>query len=372
MHTILGAGGAIGTQLAVALAHAGQQVRLVGRNPRLVAGATEVVSADVSDLDQTIRAVAGSTVVHLVVGLKYDHRIWGELWPRIMQNAIEACKRAHARLIFFDNVYMYGKVDGRMTEETPFNPWSRKGEIRARIATSLLGNQARKTDRADCPFRRFLRARCKNKRCQYPGLRQTGKGGQSFLAGERRCASFVHLHAGCSAQPRAAGKQRFGLESTGMCPRRRIRPPAGNSSKWRRKNSALRPDIGFSVVRCSDSPISSIPISANRGRCFIRAIRHIFSIRPNSRRHSISSPLLTSREYAARPSIDKLNARRAFFTAVFCAPAGIGWKRIEPGDCRRALAVRISCLCGIQRLGGIARIAARKLISCQLRELVQR
>ena len=31
-----------------------------------------------------------------------------------------------ARLMFFDNVYMYGKVDGRMTEETPFNPCSRK------------------------------------------------------------------------------------------------------------------------------------------------------------------------------------------------------------------------------------------------------
>jgi len=138
MHTILGAGGAIGTQLAGALAHAGQQVRLVGRNPRLVAGATEVVPADVSDLDQTIRAVANSTVVHLVVGLKYDYRIWRELWPRIMQNAIEACKRAHARLVFFDNVYMYGNVEGRMTEETPFNPCSRKGEVRARIATSLL------------------------------------------------------------------------------------------------------------------------------------------------------------------------------------------------------------------------------------------
>ena len=28
-----------------------------------------------------------------------------------MHNAIEASKRSNARLIFFDNVYMYGKVD---------------------------------------------------------------------------------------------------------------------------------------------------------------------------------------------------------------------------------------------------------------------
>jgi nucleoside-diphosphate-sugar epimerase len=55
-----------------------------------------------------------------------------------MANTIEACKRANARLIFFDNVYMYGRVAGAMTEDTPFNPSSKKGEIRARIASTLI------------------------------------------------------------------------------------------------------------------------------------------------------------------------------------------------------------------------------------------
>jgi nucleoside-diphosphate-sugar epimerase len=138
MQTILGAGGAIGTELVRELAHTRQPVRLVGRNPKLVQGATEALSADISDLDQTIRAVSGSTVVHLLVGLKYELRVWRELWPRIMSNAIEACKRANAKLIFFDNVYMYGKASAPMTEETPFNPCSKKGEIRGQIATTLL------------------------------------------------------------------------------------------------------------------------------------------------------------------------------------------------------------------------------------------
>jgi len=138
MQTILGAGGAIGTQLLEELLKAQRPVRLVGRNPGKFQGVSEVVSADLSDLAQTISAVAGSTVVHLLVGLQYDAKVWRELWPRIMSNAIEACKRANARLIFFDNVYMYGKVVGPMTEETPFNPCSRKGEIRAQIATTLL------------------------------------------------------------------------------------------------------------------------------------------------------------------------------------------------------------------------------------------
>jgi nucleoside-diphosphate-sugar epimerase len=138
MQTILGAGGAIGAELARALAQARQPMRLVGRNPKSAQGATEVVSADLSNLDQAIDAVSGSTIVHLLAGLKYDVSVWRELWPRIMDNTIEACKRANAKLIFFDNVYAYGKVSGPMTEETSFNPCSKKGEIRARIATTLL------------------------------------------------------------------------------------------------------------------------------------------------------------------------------------------------------------------------------------------
>jgi nucleoside-diphosphate-sugar epimerase len=138
MVTILGAGGAISDELVKLLEPRKEPFRLVGRNPKSKSGTAEVIAADLSDKDQTVRAVAGSSVVYFLVGLKYDHKLWAELWPRIMANTIEACKRAQARLIFFDNVYMYGKVAGAMTEETPFNPCSRKGEIRAKIASSLI------------------------------------------------------------------------------------------------------------------------------------------------------------------------------------------------------------------------------------------
>jgi nucleoside-diphosphate-sugar epimerase len=138
MITILGASGDIGSKLAQLLAAGKEPFRVVGRNPRPALGATETVAADLTDQEQTIRAVAGSSLVHLVVGLKYDRKVWQQMWPRIMCNTIEACKRAGAKLIFFDNVYMYGKVDGPMTEETPFNPCSRKGEIRAKIATTVI------------------------------------------------------------------------------------------------------------------------------------------------------------------------------------------------------------------------------------------
>lgn len=136
--TILGAGGPISNELVRILAAKGAPVRLVSRNPRPAMPGTETLAADISDPEQALRAVAGSTVVCLLIGLKYDTRVWRESWPRIMTNSIEASKRAGARLLFFDNVYMYGKVNGPMTEDTPYNPCSKKGEIRAHIATTLM------------------------------------------------------------------------------------------------------------------------------------------------------------------------------------------------------------------------------------------
>lgn len=138
MITILGGGGVIANHLVPLLTAQNQPFRVVSRSARAVPGAREVVAADITDRDQTVRAVAGSSVVLLLVGLPYDHKVWAEQWPRAMANSIEAAKRAGAKLLFFDNVYMYGRVQGPMTEETPFNPCSKKGEIRAQIATSLL------------------------------------------------------------------------------------------------------------------------------------------------------------------------------------------------------------------------------------------
>ncbi|MCZ2096608.1 MAG: hypothetical protein LC121_10140 [Anaerolineae bacterium] len=38
----------------------------------------------------------------------------------------------------FENVDASARVEGSMTQETPFDPCSRKGEVRARMVTTLL------------------------------------------------------------------------------------------------------------------------------------------------------------------------------------------------------------------------------------------
>ncbi|GEO06133.1 NAD-dependent epimerase [Adhaeribacter aerolatus] len=139
IHTILGAGGPVGNALTKELLENGENVRLVSRRPIQTTGNTTWVNADLKNYQQVVAAVQGAKIIYMCAGLRYDKKVWATEWPMIMQNLINAAKTTGARLIFFDNVYMYGHVPGPMTEETPYNPSSKKGEVRARIAENLMG-----------------------------------------------------------------------------------------------------------------------------------------------------------------------------------------------------------------------------------------
>ena len=140
MHTILGAGGTVANALTRELADSNETIRLVSRKPIQSAGKNITwQKADLLNYNELLAASKGSTVIYLTAGLVYDKDIWRQQWPVIMQNFINLGKDTGARLIFFDNVYMYGLVNGPMLETTPYNPISAKGEVRAKIATQLMG-----------------------------------------------------------------------------------------------------------------------------------------------------------------------------------------------------------------------------------------
>ena len=139
LHVLLGAGGAIATELSKLITADGHPVRLVSRRP--VTTDHSLITWQQADLlraDQTLAATRGATVIYLCAGLRYDTKVWQEQWPVIMRNVITATEATGARLIFFDNIYAYGLVDGPITEATPYRPSSAKGEVRARIAGELL------------------------------------------------------------------------------------------------------------------------------------------------------------------------------------------------------------------------------------------
>jgi nucleoside-diphosphate-sugar epimerase len=135
---ILGANGVISRELAKNLTTYTNSIRLVSRNPLKVNTEDELFTADLTNPEQTLNAVEGASVAYLVAGLKYNHKVWTIQWPKVMKNVIDACIHHNTRLVFFDNVYLYGKVDGWMTEQTSVNPSSKKGEVRAKISEMLL------------------------------------------------------------------------------------------------------------------------------------------------------------------------------------------------------------------------------------------
>ncbi len=138
MQTILGANGTIASELSKHLPQYTDKIRQVSRNPKKANASDELFSADLLNYQEVEKAVAGSEVTYLLAGLKYDIKVWQDQWPKVMKHTIDACKKHNSKLVFFDNVYSYGLVKGTMTEETPFNPTSKKGEVRAKIATMLL------------------------------------------------------------------------------------------------------------------------------------------------------------------------------------------------------------------------------------------
>jgi nucleoside-diphosphate-sugar epimerase len=139
MQTILGANGTIAKVLAKELKKYTDTIRLVSRNPLRINESDELFPADLTDSAMVEKAIEGSEVVYLVVGLEYKLKVWEDKWPKLVRAVIDACVKHNARLVFFDNVYMYDiKAIPHMTEDSPLNPPSRKGLVRKQLADMIM------------------------------------------------------------------------------------------------------------------------------------------------------------------------------------------------------------------------------------------
>lgn len=138
MQVILGANGQIGEELARELyRNFTSSIRIVSRTAKKVNETDEVFSADLLNLEEAIQAVKGAEIAYFTLGLPMDSDLWERTFPTILSNVIEACKINGAKLVFFDNTYMYPQDDKVLTEETPFSPLGRKGKVRKLMADML-------------------------------------------------------------------------------------------------------------------------------------------------------------------------------------------------------------------------------------------
>lgn len=145
MQTILGANGQIAEELVRELhRNYTTDIRLVSRNPKKINDKDQLFPANLMDTAATEKAVAGSEIAYLTVGLPMNSQMWTEQFPVMMKNVIEACKKHNCRLAYFDNTYMYAKTSDPQTEESPFVPVGQKSIVRAKTATMLLDEMNKK------------------------------------------------------------------------------------------------------------------------------------------------------------------------------------------------------------------------------------
>ena len=136
LHVVLGSG-PLGLAVARHLAARGDRVRAANRGGRAdLPNGVEVISANVAEVADAKRACEGAAVVYHCANPPYAK--WPELHPPLMDAIIEGAAAAGARLVFGDNLYAYGPVNGPLKEDLPYLAQGPNGRTRARIAETLM------------------------------------------------------------------------------------------------------------------------------------------------------------------------------------------------------------------------------------------
>ncbi len=133
LHVVLGAG-PLGRSVFEALTAQGKPTRVVNRSGR-VAGAPESVEWMTGDLTSPAdldRLFDGATHIYQCSQPAYEN--WLEEFVPMQAGMVDAAARAGAKLILGDNLYMYGPVDGPVTESLPYQHIGKKVKARALMA----------------------------------------------------------------------------------------------------------------------------------------------------------------------------------------------------------------------------------------------
>ena len=136
--------GQVGRATAARLMAEGREVIIAQRRapPDLPKGATFAPS-DALDRDAVVKAVRGAGQLVVAVGFAYSGVVWREAWPKAMANFVAACKATGARMVFIDNLYMYGPQSRPLVETMPLSDTGWKPAARS-AATRIWMDAAAK------------------------------------------------------------------------------------------------------------------------------------------------------------------------------------------------------------------------------------
>lgn len=138
-HVIFGTG-PLGLAVMDALVAQGQAVTLVNRSGRVAEAlpdGVQVVKANAA-VAHEVQAVCRSAAVAYLCAMP-PYTAWPAQFPPLIAGVLEGIAATSARLVYGDNLYMYGpNPGGRIHEELPSAATGPKGRTRAAMAAQLL------------------------------------------------------------------------------------------------------------------------------------------------------------------------------------------------------------------------------------------
>lgn len=96
------------------------------------------VACDSQILASVQAAFAGASQIVLTIGFAYERAVWAEQWPRAMAHVLKAAEEVGARLVFVDNLYMYGPQRSPLLETMPLTHFGAKPAVRAAITRQWM------------------------------------------------------------------------------------------------------------------------------------------------------------------------------------------------------------------------------------------
>ena len=135
--------GPVGRATAQRLVGEGRSVRVAQRTrpADLVKGAS-FAACDVLDAAAVRAALADAGQIVVAVGFPYFAEVWRAMWPKAMANLLAACKAGGARMVFADNLYMYGPQTKPLREDMPLTSLGAKPAVRAEITRQWMAASA--------------------------------------------------------------------------------------------------------------------------------------------------------------------------------------------------------------------------------------
>ena len=133
--------GPTGKATAERLGAEGREIAVAQRSKpeRLPRGAS-FTPCDALDRESVLAAARGSAQIVVAIGLPYEARLWRDAWPKAVGNFVAACETTGARMVFIDNLYMYGPQTAPLVETMPLTSYG--GKPAARSAATRVWMEA--------------------------------------------------------------------------------------------------------------------------------------------------------------------------------------------------------------------------------------